>query len=424
MKFCDITMAYNAKSGGIKTYIDEKRRFLREHTDYEHVLIAPGARDRIRRSGRSTTITVKSPLLPGQDAYRFFLSPAKLKQVLLEEAPDIVELGSYYTEPWAAYAYRREQRARGGDCVLGAYFHTDVAKAYVAAPLRAAAQAWLQDVSEALAGGVEKLADAAALGAQRYIRYIFSHCDLKFAASPSQARRLREYGVDEVEIVPMGVDVRLFHPKRRSPELRARLGAGDNEMVLLFAGRLCAEKRVLAIAKAFELLPSALRARLWVLGDGPQRSEVEALAARNGHIRVLDYESDRKRFAELLASADVYVSAGPFETFGLSVIEAQASGLPIAGVAAGALRERVPPGLGFLGPVDDIEALAHNMARAAGARAEISQRARAHAVEHFAWSHALETLLASYERECAQRSRARKREPPARDAVGADASVE
>jgi alpha-1,6-mannosyltransferase len=94
MKFCDITMAYNATSGGIKTYIEEKRRFLRDNTDCDHLLIIPGARDRVRRSGRTTTVTIRSPLLPGQDAYRFFLSPAKIKQVLIEEAPEIVELGT------------------------------------------------------------------------------------------------------------------------------------------------------------------------------------------------------------------------------------------------------------------------------------------------------------------------------------------
>ena len=44
----------------------------------------------------------RAPLLPGQGDYRFFLSPAKIRQVLLDEQPDIVELGSYYTEPWAA----------------------------------------------------------------------------------------------------------------------------------------------------------------------------------------------------------------------------------------------------------------------------------------------------------------------------------
>lgn len=403
MKFCDITMAYNPKSGGIKTYIDEKRRFLREHTDYEHLLIIPGSRDRVRRSGRTTTITIKCPLLPGQDAYRFFLAPAKIKQVLLEEAPDVIELGSQYTEPWAAFAYRRALREVGRDCVLGAYFHTDVAKAYVAAPLRAAAYNWLQDVSEALANGMEKFADVAATGAQRYIRYIFSHCDLRFAASPSQAARLLEYGVNEVEVVPMGVDLRLFNPRRRNDAVRQRCGADAETTVLIFAGRLSKEKRVQTIIQGFEALPADMKAQLWLMGDGPQRSDVEAAAAGNSNIRLLDYESDRKRFAELLASADVYVSAGPFETFGLSVIEAQACGLPVVGVNAGALRERVTPGLGYLGPVDDADEMAANIVRAARDRNAIGAAARAHIAEHFSWSHAFAELLGSYELKLSER---------------------
>lgn len=397
MKFCDITMAYNATSGGIKTYIDEKRRFLRENTDYEHLLIIPGARDRVRRSGRTTTVTIRSPLLPGQSAYRLFVTPTKIKQVLLEEAPDIIELGSYYTEPWAAFAYRRRVREASGNCLISAYFHTDVAKAYVAAPLRAAAYHWLNDVSEALASGVERLADVAATGAQRYIRYVFSHCDLKFAASPSQAARLEEYGVEDIEIVPMGVDLKLFSPRKRSSTVRAHYSANENTTVLMFAGRLCAEKRVLTIIKAFEALPPKMPAQLWFMGDGPQRGEVEAAAARNPNIRLFDYEANRARFAELLASADIYVSAGPFETFGISVLEAQASGLPVVGVNAGALRERVLPGLGALGPVDDAEVMAANIVRAAQERAAIGPRAREHIANQFSWSKALTKLLASYE---------------------------
>lgn len=402
MKVCDITMAYNAKSGGIKTYINEKRRYLRESTDYEHLLIIPGARDRVRRSGHTTTVTLRSPLLPGQDEYRFFLTPAKIKQVLRDEQPDIIELGSYYTEPWAAFSYRRRRREAGANCVLAAYFHTDVAQAYVASPLRAAAHSWLNDSNEGLLSGIEKIADVAAAGAEKYIRYVFAHCDLALAASPSQAARLNEYGVEQVEIVPMGVDLRLFNPRRRSAEVRARLGADDSTLVLMFAGRLCAEKRVLTIIKAFEQLPSQMRVQLWLLGDGPQRAEVEALAARNRGIRLLDYEGDRIRFAELLASADVYVSAGPFETFALSVIEAQASGLPVVGVDAGALRERVLDGLGFLGPVDDAERLAENVLRAAESRAAIRGRARRHVVEHFSWPTALAKLVACYEAQLRQ----------------------
>ncbi|HYD86796.1 MAG TPA: glycosyltransferase [Vitreimonas sp.] len=397
MKICDITMAYNAKSGGIKTYIDEKRRFLRDHTDHEHLLIIPGSRDRIRRSGRSTTITLRGPLLPGQDQYRAFLSPVKIRKALMQEQPDIVELGSYYTEPWAAFAYRRRRRDAGLDCKLAAYFHTDVAEAYVGAPLRTAAQTWLEELSEALANSVERIADVAASGAERYIRYVFNHCDVTMAASSEQADRLCEYGVDGTHVVPMGVDLKLFSPRRRSQAVREGNGARPGELVLIYAGRLSTEKRVLTLIEAVRKLPRELKAQLWMLGDGPLREDVEAEAAKTPAIRLLKYEGERARFAATLASADIYVTAGPFETFALSVIEAQACGLPVVGVDAGALRERVAPGLGYLGPVDDAGSMAANIARAAAEHAAIARRARAHVEEHFAWPRAFAKLLRCYD---------------------------
>lgn len=398
MKICDITMAYNAKSGGIKTYIDEKRRFLLENTDHEHLLIVPGARDRVRRTDRTTTITIRAPRLPGQDSYRFFLSPAKVKLALREEQPDLIELGSYYTETMAAFSYRRRRRAAGLPCLLGAYFHTDVAEAYVAAPIRAAAHSWFDDLGDTALQRAGMVADFAASRVAKYIRHVFGQCDVALAASPAQAARLREYGVDNVAIAPMGVDLDLFNPGRRSDALRARYGAQAHSPVLIYAGRLCAEKRVGTLLEAFQRLPPSLQARLWILGDGPLRDDVEAAAQRDPRIHLLPYQTERERFAELLASADLYATAGPFETFALSVVEAQASGLPVVGVDAGALRERVEHGrLGFLGPADDAQAMAENIARASQARPEMSAAARRHVAERMSWTSAFERWLACYE---------------------------
>ena len=73
------------------------------------------------------------------------------------------------------------------------------------------------------------------------------------------------------------------------------------------------------------------------------------------------YVNSRKRLSKILASADIYVTAGPHETFGLSIIEAQASGLPVVGVQAGALTERVTEATGILGPVDSPADMAMNL---------------------------------------------------------------
>ncbi|MFX7926522.1 glycosyltransferase, partial [Acinetobacter baumannii] len=73
------------------------------------------------------------------------------------------------------------------------------------------------------------------------------------------------------------------------------------------------------------------------------------------NIAFTGFEGVRVRLARALASADIYVSAMADETFGISIVEAQASGLPVVGVASGAMIDRVPPGLGLLGAVDDVD---------------------------------------------------------------------
>lgn len=399
MMFCDITTAYNESSGGIRTYINEKREYLLNKTGYSHLLIIPGKEDREEVRGRSITAWVGSPLLPTQDTYRLFLRPGKIREVLVRHRPDVIELGSYYLEPWAAFAYRRRCREAGRNCIIGGYFHTDVARAYVSAPLRAVAHDWFDDWSDTLAEFGERLADIATGRAERYVRRIFGHCDIALAASPAQAARLREYGVERAEVVPMGVDLEIFHPRHRSEALRRRLGAGPQTVVLIYAGRLSAEKDVLTLTEAVNRLPGDFDAMLWIIGEGPLHDRIESLAKRNPAIRLLPYEEEREDFARLLASADVYVTAGPHETFALSVIEAQACGLPVVGVDAGALQERVPAGLGLLGPVGDARAMADNIVRVAPDRAQICGRARAHVERHFSWDSAFTRLVACYQAE-------------------------
>jgi alpha-1,6-mannosyltransferase len=397
MRFCDLTIAYNESSGGIRTYIDEKRRYFQEQTDHEHILIVPGDSDRIERRGRSTTIYIDSPLLPNQDNYRYFRRPEKIRRLLVEHRPDIIELGSYYLCPWAAFAYRDHLRENGQTCLIGCYFHTDVAEAYVGAPLRAIAHDWLDDWSESLAALAEKLADVAASGVERYIATVFERCDLGMVPSAAQAARLREYGVERVQIVPLGVDLQIFHPRHRSETIRSRYGAGPENLVLIYAGRLSAEKHVLTLVQALDHLPAEANAVLWIAGHGPLLHEIEGIAVQQPALHLIPYESDRAAFARLLASADIYVTAGPHETFALSVVEAQASGLPVAGVDAGALRERVLDGLGYLGPVDDARAMAINIVRAAADRAAIGARARRYVEQHFGWDSTFRRLISQYE---------------------------
>jgi alpha-1,6-mannosyltransferase len=209
--------------------------------------------------------------------------------------------------------------------------------------------------------------------------------------------------VTKPNVVPLGVDLELFAPSRRSDRVRASYGAGPEKLVLMYAGRLSNEKRVSLLVEALLKLPADLQAVLWLVGHGPMHEDIEAMTALVPSLRLLPYETDRARFAAMLASADIYVTAGPHETFALSVIEAQASGLPAVGIDAGALRDRIPPGTGYLGPVDDADAMAANIVRTAAERSTLGAQARSHVEQHFSWDNTFHTLLGLYSVELERR---------------------
>ncbi|WPL16557.1 GDP-mannose-dependent alpha-(1-6)-phosphatidylinositol dimannoside mannosyltransferase [Thiorhodovibrio winogradskyi] len=381
MRYCDLTFAYTDTSGGIRTYIDHKRRFIAEHTTDEHVLIVPGERDLVQRDGRLTQVEIKSPVIPGAAPYRIFPGPGPVHQALVEQTPDLIELGSVFVAPWAAFRYRAECQESGRRCPVTAYFHTDIAHTYVGAPLRRWLAGELAGFSELLAHWGERVGDWAEEGAESAFGSVFRRCDLTLAATPAQAARLSRYGVRDTAIIPLGVDLNHYGPHRRDPAWRRALGVAEDEWLLLYCGRLDSEKAVKVLVDAFICLPESPRFHLALMGEGPLREQLEAEADARERLHVLPYERDPGRYAERLASADIYVTAGPYETFGLAVVEAEASGLPVVGVDAGALRERVQPAWGRLGPVGDARSMAKNILAVARERDRLGAVARDHVLE-------------------------------------------
>jgi alpha-1,6-mannosyltransferase len=205
------------------------------------------------------------------------------------------------------------------------------------------------------------------------------------------AAKLRALGIPYVDVVPLGVEVGEFSPERRDHRLRAWLGLEENQPLLIYVGRLDGEKKPQVVADAFRRLPESLGAKLALVGEGPLREEIAALG--DDRIIMPGYLKGRAEVADWLASADIYVSAMADETFGISIIEAQASGLPVVGVAAGAMLDRVTEETGRLGPVGDSAAMAANILEVwnGGGRA-MGERARTHALQ-FSWDHSMDDLF-------------------------------
>jgi alpha-1,6-mannosyltransferase len=364
--------------------------FVRSVPGLQHVLIVPGATDSVTRNDTTTTYTVASRLVPGSTAYRLLLRSDKVLRILRAELPDVVEVHCAYNLPWTAMLHRR----RHGSMVSGVYM-TDLPVAYVESPLQ-------PRVGRRVAG-------AARAVAERYVASLYDRCDVAIAISPVMADRLRGLGVHDVHCVPLGVDLDVFHPSRRDEQLRARLGVREGELLLIYAGRLDREKRPDLVLQAFARLPPTPGAHLVLVGDGPLRNELAAHASTIGRAHVLPFEEDRLQLARLLASADVYVSAMAFETFGLSVVEAQACGLPVVGVRAGAMVDRVreaPSPDGFLVTPGSPDALAGPILHTQPEEwRSMGRRARARVEAEFSWSRTFRTVLEIYRQALKKRGR-------------------
>ena len=93
------------------------------------------------------------------------------------------------------------------------------------------------------------------------------------------------------------------------------------------------------------------------------------------------------------SSADIYVSGMADEIFAVSIVEAQASGLPVVGVAAGAMIDRVTQAVGRLGPVGNADAMARNIVDVWNSdRRAMASEARVEALK-FSWDHSMERLF-------------------------------
>jgi len=225
-----------------------------------------------------------------------------------------------------------------------------------------------------------------------YCHVLYRRFDSVFALSENGgAAKLRSLGIDPVEVVPLGVEVGEFAPTRRDLRLRKRLSLTEGQPLIVYAGRLDGEKKPDVVVEAFRRLPREMGAKLALLGEGPLKSEIAALG--DERIIMPGYIRNRVELARWLASADIYVSAMADETFGISIIEAQASGLPVVGIAAGAMLDRVTDAMGRLGPIGDVEAMAQNILTVWGCDHEaMRQAARAHALQ-FSWDSSMEGLF-------------------------------
>ncbi|MDE3152314.1 MAG: glycosyltransferase [Gemmatimonadota bacterium] len=372
----DITEFFGETSGGVRTYLFEKARYVEARPELRHVVVVQGRRDAVTETGGVRCYRLRGPRVPTQPPYRFMLATRSCRRIVDHERPDVIEVGSIGLVPWVV-----RHAARRGDVPLVAFYHSHLPRQLAPAGPHVPPH--------------RRLAEAMAW---RYLRALDRTFATTIVATDYVRRELAAAGIERTTHVPLGVDLALFHPSHRAgaPAARRLLGLSERPVVL-YVGRLAREKDVETLIDGWRLAERRTDAELVIVGSGPRAAALQA-RARGLRVRFVPYLANRRRLAGLMAAADLCVAPSPIETFGLFALEALASGVPVLGPDRGGVGELVErSAAGRVFPAGNPGALAGELLAllSADLRA-LGARGRQYAEREHAWTHTLDRLFAVY----------------------------
>ena len=370
----DISEYYGPTSGGVRTYLHEKSRYVSARPGLRQALVVPGAEDSLVESDGVRCYELRGPHIPFQKPYRLMLGRTSVARIMDAERPDIIEAGSSYFAPWLV----RSAALRLGIPVVW-FYHGHLPR--IVAPLldRDSLGRW-----------------ALSSAAVRYVQLLARQMNVVLVASDFAQADLERFGITNTRRVPLGVDADLFNPGRRERAVETRkrwqLGPGP---VVLYTGRLTLEKQLMTAVMAWRKVRTP-DATLVLVGAGPQARALRAAAGAG--VRFIPFVSSREQMADLYAAADLYLAPGPAETFGLSAHEAMASGTPVLSVDEGAVAEQVRrSGAGSLYPLGDQAALASRVdSLLAADTSATAMRAREFIETHHRWDVVFDQIFGIY----------------------------
>ncbi len=317
-----------------------------------------------------TLVPVPSIALPVRSEFRLALGlPRAIRRDLIQFAPDLIHVSTP-----DILSTRAQSLAKRMNIPIVASMHTQF-EAY----LEHYGLAWLRPIAEA------------------HLRRFYRRSDHVVAPTPAlvaEIKRMR--GDDRASVWSRGVDRSLFNAKRRDPEWRRSIGLADDEIALLFFGRLVLEKGIEAFVQVVRMLQrDGVRVRVLAVGAGPAASILSAVpgAILTGHLDGVD-------LARAIASADIMLAPSTTETFGNVMLEAMASGLPIVSADAPSSRSMLVEGeTGMLCPPHDIVSYVNRIMKLV-ANSDIRTRMGAAArlkSEDFSWDEACESVVRAYD---------------------------
>jgi glycosyltransferase involved in cell wall biosynthesis len=367
MRIAMVTETYPPEVNGVARTIGLMAEGL-QRRGHAIELVRPRQNSHDHHALNGTEILVRGIPIPRYSQLRLGLPSGRLLERRWKESrPDIVHVATEGPLGWSALA-----AARRLDIPVATDFHTNF-HAYS----RHYGVGWL------------------ARPVAAYLRSFHNRAACTLVPTREMAEALAALRFERLRVVGRGVNPQVFAPERRSRELRASWGAGDDTLVALCVSRFAPEKNFPLAIEAYEAMRRRRAdARLVLVGDGPL---ADKLRRKNvGYVI-----AGRKVNGELsmhYASADVFLFPSMTETFGNVTLEAMASGLGIVAYDYAAAREVLRDDVsGLLAPFGDAAAfVARALAFAHDPRlARILGREARRQAESLTWERVVEDFEAA-----------------------------
>ena len=309
MRFAIVTETYPPEVNGVALTVHSLEQGLRA-SGHEVSVIRP-RQPGAPQPDSDATLLVPGAGLPRYPGLRFgFPAGRRLLARWRSQRPDAIYVATEGPLGWSAV---RAAKRLGIPAATG--FHTrfdDYVARYGAAFLTPLAFAWL--------------------------RRFHNQAQATIVPTQELADFLRGRGFERVQLLRRAVDTKLFDPTRRDPVLRAQWGVGENQLAMIYVGRIAPEKNLELAVRAFRAIQSKQPgARYVFVGDGPARA---ALQAANPDFVFAGVQRG-ETLAAHFASGDLFCFPSLTETFGNVTLEAMASGVATVAYDYGAAREHL-----------------------------------------------------------------------------------